>query len=286
MRVLVLGANGMLGNAVFRVLSENPNLEVLGTIRSKSSEQLFTKEIVSHLISEIDIECEESLNKAFLKARPDIVINCVGLIKQLSSFNDPLQIIPINSILPHRLARLCEGRSRLIHISTDCVFDGLKGGYVESDCANARDLYGMSKYLGEVSYPHSITLRTSMIGSELQSKNSLVEWFLSQGLSCNGFTKAIFSGLPTVVLAQIIRDIIIPHNELSGVYHLAAKPISKHDLLTLIADIYDKPIQIIPDDSLVINRSLNADKFRRETGYIAPEWPSLIRTMYSYNKSS
>ena len=285
MRVLVLGANGMLGNAVFRVLSENPNLVVFGTIRSKSSEQLFTKVIASRLLSGIDIERQELLNKAFLQARPNVVINCVGLIKQLSDFNDPLQIIPINSLLPHRLARLCEGRSRLIHISTDCVFDGLKGSYVESDCANARDLYGMSKYIGEVAYPHSITLRTSMIGNELQSKNSLVEWFLSQGLSCNGFTRAVFSGLPTVVLAQIIRDIVIPHNELSGVYHLAAKPISKYDLLTLIADVYGKSIQIIPDDKLVIDRSLNADKFRIATGYVAPEWPLLIRTMHSYEKS-
>ena len=224
--------------------------------------------------------------KVFMHTFPDVVINCVGLIKQLSDFSDPLKAIPINSMLPHRLARLCEGRARFIHISTDCVYDGRKGNYVESDSPDARDLYGMSKYIGEVMYPHSITLRTSIIGHELQSKNSLVEWFLSQGPSCKGFKRAVFSGLPAVVLAQIIRDIIIPDKKLSGIYHLAAKPISKYDLLTLIASIYCKSIQIIPDNTYVIDRSLNANKFRIATDYIAPEWPTLIRTMHSYKKIS
>jgi len=286
LRILVLGASGMLGNAVVRVLSENPSLVVFGTVRAESSKQLFTGTIASRIFSGIDIEQQESLTTVFSDACPDVVINCIGLIKQLSDFIDPLQAIPINSMLPHRLARLCEGRARFIHISTDCVFDGRKGDYVESDCADARDLYGMSKYIGEVAYPHSITLRTSIIGHELQSKNSLVEWFLSQGPRCNGFTRAVFSGLPAVVLAQIIRDVVIPDKELSGIYHLAANPINKYDLLTLIADVYSKSIQIIPDDTLVIDRSLNADKFRMATGYITPVWPILIRTMFSYYKSS
>ena len=276
----------MLGNAVVRVLSENNNLIVYGTVRAESSKQLFTETIASRIFSGVDIEREESLTRVFSETQPDVVINCVGLIKQLSDFNDPLEVIPINSMLPHRLAKMCRGSAKLIHISTDCVFDGSKGHYLESDSADARDLYGMSKYIGEVSYPHCVTLRTSIIGHELESKNSLVEWFLSQELSCNGFNKAFFSGFPAVVLAQIIRDVVIPENKLSGIFHVAANPINKYDLLTLIADIYDKSIQIIPDDSVVIDRSLNADKFRRETGYIAPEWPSLIRTMHSYNKSS
>ncbi len=276
----------MLGNAVVRVLSENNNLIVFGTVRAESSKQLFTETIASRIFSGVDIEREESLTRVFSETQPDVVINCVGLIKQLSDFNDPLEVIPINSMLPHRLAKMCIGKAKLIHISTDCVFDGSKGHYLESDSADARDLYGMSKYIGEVSYPHCVTLRTSIIGHELESKNSLVEWFLSQELSCKGFNKAFFSGFPAVVLAQIIRDVVIPENKLSGIFHVAANPINKYDLLTLIADIYDKSIQIIPDDSVVIDRSLNADKFRRETGYIAPEWPSLIRTMYAYNKSS
>lgn len=283
MNVLVLGASGMLGNAVVRVLSENSHLAVFGTVRAEPSKRFFNESIAKRLLSGVDVEQQDSLTQAFVHTRPDVVINCVGLIRKLSDVSDPLQAIPINSLLPHRLAHLCElSGARLIHISTDCVFNGDKGGYTESDSFDAKNLYGISKYLGEVSNPHTITLRTSIIGHELQGAHSLVDWFLSQETKCNGYTRAIFSGLPTVVLAQLIRDVIIPGEMLSGVYHVAAKPISKYDLLKLIAEVYGKSIQITPDDSLLIDRSLNAAKFRAATGYVAPEWSALIRLMHAY----
>ena len=202
---------------------------------------------------------------------------------QLADSDDPLQAIPINSLLPHRLAGLCALLSaRLVHIGTDCIFSGEKGGYTENDPSDAKDLYGKSKFLGEVDYPHAVTLRTSIIGHELQSAHSLIGWFLSQQDHCKGYKRAIFSGLPTVALAQIIRDVVIPSPDLSGVYHVAAKPISKYDLLRLVADVYGKSIEIEPDDQLIIDRSLNADRFRQATGYVVPDWPELIKLMYSY----
>ena len=283
MNVLILGASGMLGNAVVRVLSENSHLAVFGTVRAESSKFFFNESIAKRLLSGIDVEQQVSLMQAFIHTRPDVVINCVGLIKKVSDVSDPLQAIPINSLLPHRLANLCElTGARLIHISTDCVFNGDKGGYTESDSSDAKNLYGISKYLGEVSNPNTITLRTSIIGHELQGAHSLVDWFLSQESNCNGYTRAIFSGLPTVVLAQLIRDVVIPEEMLSGVYHVAAKPINKYELLKLIAEVYGKSIQITPDDSLVIDRSLNAAKFRAATGYVAPEWSALIQLMHAY----
>lgn len=283
MNVLVLGANGMLGSTVFRVLNESHNLVVFGTVRDESAKFFFNKNIGSQLLAGIRLDQKNSLEKAFTFAQPDIVINCIGIIKQLDNLIDPLQVIEINAVFPHQLAKFCElSKARLIHISTDCIFDGVKGSYKESDSFNAKELYGISKYLGEVYYKHSITLRTSIIGHELQSKRSLVEWFLSQEIECKGYSRAIFSGLPTVILAQIIRDVIIPHSELSGVYHVGAKPINKYDLLKLIAEVYAKPIQIISDDSLVINRSLNTDKFKTATDYFIPEWPQLIQKMYDY----
>jgi dTDP-4-dehydrorhamnose reductase len=273
----------MLGNAVVRVLSENSHLAVFGTVRAESSKVFFNESIAKRLLSGIDVEQQVSLMQAFIHTRPDVVINCVGLIKKASDVSDPLQAIPINSLLPHRLANLCElTGARLIHISTDCVFNGDKGGYTESDSSDAKNLYGISKYLGEVSNPNTITLRTSIIGHELQGAHSLVDWFLSQESNCNGYTRAIFSGLPTVVLAQLIRDVVIPGEMLSGVYHVAAKPINKYELLKLIAEVYGKSIQITPDDSLVIDRSLNAAKFRAATGYVAPEWSALIQLMHAY----
>ena len=283
MRVLVLGASGMLGNAVVRVIHEKPGLEVFGTVRSSNVLCQFTKEIANTIITGCDVSDTDSLVKLFAQVKPDVVINCIGLIKQLADVDDPLITLPINAMLPHRLANLCSlSGARLIHISTDCVFCGKKGNYKENDISDATDLYGKSKYIGEVDYPHAITLRTSIIGHELQSTHGLVGWFLSQVEQCRGYRNAIFSGLPTVVLAQIIRDVVITRSDLSGVYHVAAKPISKYDLLKLIAEIYEKSIEIVPDDNLVIDRSLNAERFSLATGYIAPEWIDLIKTMHSY----
>lgn len=283
MRVLVLGASGMLGNAMVRVLSEKEEWEVFGTLRSSGAVRFFSPEVAERLVTGVDIENHDVLVRLFAQIRPDVVVNCIGLVKQLADADDPLLAIPINSLLPHRLARLCDlAGARLVHMSTDCVFSGRKGGYRESDPSDAEDLYGKSKFLGEVDYPHAITLRTSIIGHELQGVHSLIGWFLSQEQQCKGFIKAIYSGLPTVVLARLVRDVIIPQTGLSGLYHVASRPISKYDLLCLVAKTYGKSIEIIPDGSLVIDRSLNAERFREATGYVAPDWPELIKAMYSY----
>lgn len=283
MRVLVLGASGMLGNAVLRVMHEKREFDVLGTVRSSNDTHLFSEGIAKTIITGCDVSDQDALVKLFVKVRPDVVINCIGLIKQLAEVDDPLITLPINAMLPHRLANLCAlAGARLVHMSTDCVFSGAKGNYKESDISDATDLYGKSKYLGEVEYPHAVTLRTSIIGHELQSVHGLVGWFLSQQGRCKGFRQAVFSGLPTVVLAKVIRDIVLPQSNLTGVYHVAANPISKYDLLKLVALTYGKSIEIIPDDNLVIDRSLNAGRFNLATGYVAPEWIDLIKTMHSY----
>ena len=283
MKVLVLGVTGMLGNAMFRVLSESSELFVYGTARSESARRHFPIEQPNRLIIGVDVENNDSLVRSFATVRPDVVINCVGLVKQLADANDPLQAVPINTLLPHRLAAICQATgARLVHISTDCVFSGSKGHYLESDFPDADDLYGRSKLLGEVDYPHAITLRTSIIGHELTGQRSLVGWFLAQEGPVKGFTKAIFSGLPTVELARVVRDVVLPHPELHGLYHSAAKPINKFDLLSLVATAYEKICKITPDESLVIDRSLNADRFQEATGYIAPEWPAMVQRMYEF----
>jgi dTDP-4-dehydrorhamnose reductase len=283
MRVLVLGANGMIGNAMIRVLNEKENWEVFGTVRSAEVKRFFSPKIAGRLVTEVDVENHASLVKVFGQVRPDVVINCVGLTKHVQGADDPLLAIPINALLPHRLAGLCgPAGARLIQVSTDCVFSGNKGGYTEDDPADATDIYGKSKSLGEVYYPNTITLRTSTIGHELQSAYGLLNWFLSQRDRCQGFTRAIFSGLPSVVFAQLIRDIVIPRPTLFGLYHVGGRPIAKYDLLRLIAEVYGKSIEIVPDDQLTINRSLNTDRFRTATGYVALGWPELIELMHSY----
>ncbi|AZD81017.1 dTDP-4-dehydrorhamnose reductase family protein [Pseudomonas chlororaphis] len=284
MRIMVLGVSGMLGNAAYRVLSANPDLSVFGTARSEGSRKFFSEAQAEKIILGVDVENQDSLIKAFGTIRPDVVINCVGLVKQLADANDPLQAVPINTLLPHRLAALCKAAgARLVHISTDCVFSGEKGGYLESDFPDAYDLYGRSKLLGEVDYPHAITLRTSIIGRELSGHRSLVGWFLAQQGAVQGFKGAIFSGLPTMELARVINEYVLPRPDLHGLYHVAAKPINKYDLLKLVAKTYGKETEIVPSDRLTIDRSLNADRFREATGYVAPEWPVLVQNMHDFN---
>ena len=283
MRVLVFGASGMLGNAVFRVLSEKDDWAVFGTIRSDELKIFFPPTMAGQLVVGCDVGNQDALINIFDQVRPDVVINCISLAKPLLSAGNPLEIVPIYALLPHRLARLCGlTGARLIHISSDGVFTGSKGQYTEDDIPDARDIYGVSKLLGEVNYPHTVTLRTSIIGHELRGNNGLLDWFLSQQESCKCFSRAIFSGLPTVVLAQVIRDFVIPKATLFGIYHVAAQPISKFDLLRIVAEEYGKSIKIIPLDEPVIDRSLNADRFLAATGYVPPAWPELIRIMHSY----
>lgn len=283
MRVLILGVTGMLGSAVFKVFAGDPQHEVWGTLRSESGRCFFAEADHAHLVSGVEVLDQDALVAVINHVRPEVVINCVGLVKQLAAANDPLTVLPINAILPHRLARLAALiGARLIHISTDCVFSGRKGGYQEADISDADDLYGKSKYIGELpNVFHAITLRTSCIGHELNSSHALVEWFLSQRDQVKGYAKAVFSGLPTVELARVMRDFVLPHPELNGVYHVSAKPIAKLHLLKLIANTYGKNIVIIPDDNLVIDRSLSSDRFTKATGYVAPEWPELISMMYN-----
>lgn len=273
----------MLGNTVLRYFSDDSRYQVFGSARSASVRNAFPPALAERIVVGTDVDNADSLALLFAKVQPDVVINCIGLVKQLAESNDPLQAIPINSLLPHRLARLCAiAGARLVHVSTDCVFAGTRGGYTETDASDATDLYGRSKYLGEVNYEHCITLRTSIIGHELNSANGLVGWFLTQQGSVKGYTQAIFSGLPTVELAHVIRDIVLPQPQLHGLYHVASQPINKFDLLTLVKKKYKKDIAIVADEKLKIDRSLNADRFCKATGYIAPAWPELVEKMANF----
>ena len=281
MRVLILGASGMIGSAMMRVLSEKKDWQVFGSIRDGSLRYLFSDEISKHLIGGINVEDFDSLVGILDKVQPDLVVNCVGLIKHKSEADDLLDSVAINALMPHRLAKLCKLiGARLIHLSTDCVFSGDKGNYSEDDFSDARDIYGRTKVLGELNYPHTITLRTSFIGHELITKFSLLDWFLSQENRCNGYAHAIFSGLPTIVFAEMIRDVLIPKPELTGLYHVGAKPISKYDLLKIIANVYQKNIEITRDEGLIIDRSLDSTRFELATGYKAQLWPELIKIMH------
>ena len=282
----MLGVTGMLGSAVFKQLFSDPKYQVWGTLRGTGGLKYFPKPTHEYLLGNIDVLEQDSLVAVLSKVRPNVVVNCVGLIKQLSDANDPLFALPLNTMLPHRLAKLCSlANARLIHISTDCVFNGRKGMYLEEDVSDAEDLYGKSKHIGELhDLPHAVTLRTSIIGHELNSNASLVSWFLAQTGNVKGYKRAIFSGLTTVELANVIKEFVIPNNKLQGLYHVSVEPIDKYTLLNLIAGVYGKEIEIEVDEQVQIDRSLDSTKFRRETGYKPPSWPQLIERMHQMHQ--
>ncbi len=284
-KVVVIGATGMLGYSIFSNLSESTVLDVYGTVRSVEGLEKFFPS-TDKLISDVDVKNFETLERSLIEAKPDVVINCIGLIKQHDISKQYIEAIEINALLPHKIAHLCDTlEARLIHFSTDCVFDGKTGDYVESELPTATDLYGKSKCLGEVDYGKHVTLRTSIIGHELKSSVSLIDWFLSQEGSVKGFSKAVFSGLPTVYVSKVLEDYVLPNQYLSGLYHLSVDPIDKYSLISKISDVYSKQIEIEKFEDFVIDRSLDSTKFREETGFVPLGWDELVKLMHcDYSK--
>lgn len=284
-RVLILGATGMLGHMLFGYFAARPGWEAHGTVRSATALR-HLKIPGGKVVSGVDVESADALWALVAGIRPHLVVNCVGLVKQLAEADDALAAIPINALLPHRLSRICEFvGARFIHISTDCVFNGSRGMYVESDSPDAADLYGRSKLLGEVSAPHCVTLRTSIIGPELEGAHGLLGWFLAQQRQVRGYRRAIFSGLTTLELGRVIAEHVVPNAAISGVYHVSAEPISKYELLRLIAAEYGKKLDIEADDSVVIDRSLDSTRFRAAARYTPPAWREMLRALREHQTS-
>ena len=278
-KILIIGANGMLGSSLLRYLSKEATLEVLGTVRSLEAEKLLSCQGYSNTIREVDIIDFHTLRSVVMKFKPAYVLNCVGVIKQLEQSKAPVPSIEINSLFPHRIAKVCdEVGARLIHFSTDCVFSGIKGMYVESDIPDATDLYGRSKLLGEVDYGKHLTLRTSIIGHELGKAVSFVDWFLRQKGSVNGYRNAVFSGMPTVYVAEFLQKYVFGF-DVFGLYHLGVDSIDKYSLLKLIGEHYEVSTDILPYDDFKIDRSLNSERLNSVTNFVPPSWDTLIQRM-------
>jgi dTDP-4-dehydrorhamnose reductase len=280
MKVLIFGGAGMLGHKLVQRLQGNFDLwtTIHGDLEEFSAFELIED---TKVIPTVDVTDPAAVEQVVSAVKPDVVINAVGVIKQLPSSKDVITTLTINSIFPQWLALLGEKyRFRLVGVSTDCVFAGSKGNYNENDAPDALDLYGRSKQFGEVSGANCITLRTSIIGRELTSAHSLVEWFLSnRGSSVKGFVHAIYSGFPTIVFADIITDLITNHDELTGTYHVSSEPINKFDLLNMINDEFAAGVSIEPETEFRIDRSLDSSRFASATGFKPKAWPEMIKAM-------
>jgi dTDP-4-dehydrorhamnose reductase len=280
MRILILGGDGMLGHQLLHQFRGRHEVRVTLRLNREAYEalRLFEPDVAFY---GVDARQTDSLVQVIAEFHPHAVVNAVGIVKQRPEAKAVIPSLEINSLLPHRLSLLCRMvGARLIHLSTDCVFSGRRGNYRETDLPDAEDLYGRTKLLGEVVEPHCLTLRTSMIGPELSRKTGLLEWFLAQGdQTVKGFTKAIFSGFPTSELAHIVERLLTEAPMIHGLYHVAARPISKYDLLTLVRDRLHVPVTIERDATFECDRSLDASRFYQDTGYSPPAWEAMIDAM-------
>lgn len=274
--VLVLGATGMLGHVVVDHLG-SAGFDVHASIRTRALADRLNPAARLH-----DFDAtRDSVAELIDAVRPQTVVNCIGLVKQLEAASKPLPAIRLNALFPHETAAACEAAgARLIHISTDCVFSGLLPigrAYTEKDESDAHDLYGLTKRLGEVDAPRSLTLRTSIIGWELERSSGLLEWFAAQdGGRVNGFTRAIFSGLTTRALARVLAWLITEHPGLSGLYHVSSEPIDKYELLRALRDVLRIDVEIVPIDEPVVNRALDSERIRHLTGLAVPSWNEML----------
>lgn len=279
-RVLVLGATGMLGHKLVQGLQTD--FELHATARA-NGEELIRRGLIDKaaLIPNIEAGSPSLVNEVIAHIRPDFVINCIGIIKQLRLANDPISSIAINGLFPHQLADMCANvHARLIHFSTDCVFSGNKGAYSEQDNPDPVDMYGRTKLIGEVDRPNSLTLRSSIIGREINSSYGLVEWFLkNDGKHVNGYRKAIYSGITTGEMASVVAMIMSKYADMSGIYQLASSPINKYELLRYIQSSFGTTATIEPVDEPAIDRSLDGSRFSQETGWMAPSWAEMIEDM-------
>lgn len=278
MRALVLGGNGMLGHQLCRVLSRR--LETWTTFR-EGPDRFEPYDFIpgERALGGVHAEDLASLRGALEQVRPDVVVNCIGIVKQRDEAKQAIPSIQVNALFPHQLADLCQEHGlRLVQISTDCVFSGLRGRYTEADIPDPVDLYGRTKLLGELHRSNCLTLRTSIIGWQLNTFSSLLSWFaLQRGQRIKGYQQAIYSGFSTRVLAGLISDLIETRPDLSGLYQVASQPISKFDLLVNLRDKLGwGDIQIEPDDNFYCDRSLVGTRFSTATGWKAPSWDEML----------
>jgi dTDP-4-dehydrorhamnose reductase len=277
--ILILGGTGMLGHKMFQRLQQrfpNTYCTIRGSLQEPSLGQVELLQ-QGHVFEHCDAADLTAMESFLLQHNPAVIVNCVGIVKQRPEAKEPVPSIQVNALLPHRLSAICRPwGGRLIHISTDCVFSGNRGNYTEDDVADADDLYGRTKFLGEVANGNSLTLRTSIIGRELVHQESLLEWFLQQNhKKVSGYRRAWFSGLTTTELTDVVGDLIENHSKLSGLYQVTSQRISKYELLRFLRDAYDLDVEILPDDAFFCDRSLSGLKFQAATRYVCPAWPEL-----------
>jgi dTDP-4-dehydrorhamnose reductase len=280
MRILILGANGMLGSQICSVFS-NTKFQIYATIKNNGI--LEYKNI--NLIKNVNVRKTNNIINLIKNIKPKVVINCTGFIKQKQKSKKQIKnMYFLNAAFPVFLDNLSvKYQFHHIHFSTDCVFDGKSGMYKENSLMNAKDDYGKSKIFAEQNIKNnSIVFRTSIIGHEINKKKyGLLEWFLNSPNVIPGYSNVYFSGVTTNELANILVKIIKKKKFFYGVYNISSRRISKFNLLILINKIYKKNKIILKDNKILLDRSLNSKLFWKNFNIKISTWKSQIEEMYS-----
>ena len=276
MKIMILGADGMLGHQL--VQSYRGNHVTVGTYRgSEQHYATISPYLADSCLYGVEASDFEAIGARIAEVKPDALINAIGIVKQRAEAKELIASIEINALLPHKLSLHCQAiGARLVHLSTDCVFSGTRGMYQEADFADANDIYGRTKLLGEVAGPGAITLRTSIIGLELSRKKSLIEWYLAQKGSIQGFRNAIYSGFTTLEMARIIEKLLLNHPNAQGLYHCSSEPIDKFTLLQNLNVLLGSPLEITENTDFFCERSLRSERFRSDFDYTPPSWPDML----------
>ncbi len=282
MKILVFGASGMIGHQMWYKLNKEFPGHVYGTVRqSLNHYEQFKIFDSKYLIPNLDATDFAKVLQVLDQVKPDVVLNCIGITLRKPEAKNLELCTEVNSLFPQRLDKwAAQHQKRLIHFSTDCVFAGSDGMYSETSIPDAQDIYGKTKFLGEVSGSHSLTLRCPIIGREIEGKTELVEWFLKQkNNKIKGYANAIYSGITSAEMARQIILIIRKFSNLTGLYQISAAPISKYELLQLLNQISGLGVTIDKDEGYSTNKSLDSKKYRQVTGYVPPLWSAMLTEM-------
>jgi dTDP-4-dehydrorhamnose reductase len=280
MRILICGVSGMIGHTLWRAVAGRHE-DVFGTLHGRRD--VFARRLLfdERVIEQFEAADFESVSAVLDRLRPAVIVNCIGITKRKAEVNDVAKMFTVNARFPHQLARwAARNRARVIHFSTDCVFDGTEGNYSERSVVTAPDLYGQTKYFGELDYDHCLTIRTSMIGREITGYTELLEWFLGQGgKRITGYRNARYSGLTTLAMAGVVQRIIWDHPQLCGKYQIAGPVITKYDLLLQLREAFKLEVEIMPDETFRCDRTLQSQKFIAATGITVPGWKEMIAAL-------
>lgn len=286
-KILILGITGMLGHQMWRVLRrtlDSQRFQIYGTVRGTVlALQRFDIFNTDGVIENVNASHFSELQKCLSDLQPDYVINCIGLTLRKKDLADIEKCYQINSVLPQLLGQWCElNHAKLIHFSTDCVFDGQKGShYYETDLPTAQDHYGRSKFLGEVRTGKNLTFRLSIVGRELENKTEFLEWIFSQkNQTVSGFDQVMYSGLTTNFVAQEVCRVILKFPELSGLHQISSESLSKFAIINKVNQKFYLNIQVNKKSDYVSNKSLDCSAYSKQTGFKSPTWDELIDDLY------